>query len=370
MSETKITPITMPKWGLSMVEGKIIEWLVAEGATIAVGDEIIDIETEKIANTFEALDGGVLKRKVAEADETLPIGALLGVLAAADTPDAEVDAFITAFQASYVPPEIDDEEDAGPGYERVEVDAYDLRYLRLGDGADNIILIHGFGGDLDGWLLTQQPLSASASVYALDLPGHGQSTKAVRDGSVTALADVIAKFMDALGIERAHLVGHSLGGAIALQTALSHPAKVSALSLIASAGLGTEINGAYLNGFVAAQSRREIKPLLQQLVADPALINRTLIDDILKFKRLDGVSAALDTVAQALIDGDTQKIDLRDALGGMDIPVRVIWGSVDKIIPAAHADGLPDNVDVHMLDGYGHLVQLEAASEVNRLLQG
>ena len=179
----------------------------------------------------------------------------------------------------------------------------------------------------------------------------------------------MAKFMDALGLAHAHLVGHSLGGAVALQTAIAHSDKVSALSLIASAGLGKEINGGYLSGFVAAESRRDIKPLLQQLVANPDLINRTLVDDILKFKRLDGVTEALTRVAQGFVDGDVQKLSLRDALGGLSIPVRVIWGAVDKIIPAAHAEGLPANVEVHILDGYGHLVQLEAASEVNKLLQ-
>ena len=368
MSEP-IIPITMPKWGLSMVEGKIIEWLVEENTEIAVGDEIADIETEKIANTFEALDGGVLKRIVAQEDETLPIGALLGVLADADTSDADVDAFITEFQANYVPPEIEDDDEAGANYEFLEIDGQRVRYLRMGEGANNIVLIHGFGGDLDGWMMNQGALSANSSVYALDLPGHGQSSKSVGDASVSGMAAVVAKLMDALGLDSAHLVGHSLGGAIALQVALDHGAKVSALSLIGSAGLGPEINGDYLSGFVSAESRREIKPLLQQLVGDPKLINRNLIDDILKFKRLDGVTEALSAIKDGFLNGGNQSVDLRANLESLSIPVQVIWGSLDKIIPVSHTEALPSNVQVHVIDGFGHLVQLEAAAEVNKLLE-
>ena len=100
MANPAIVPVTMPKWGLSMQEGKVVEWLATVGTTLAPGDQMVDIETEKIANTFEALDAGLLRRQVAQADDVLPVGALLGVLAPESVSDAEVDAYIAEFQAN------------------------------------------------------------------------------------------------------------------------------------------------------------------------------------------------------------------------------------------------------------------------------
>lgn len=309
----------------------------------------------------------MLRRRVAQPDDVLPIGALLGVLAPEEVSEADIDAFVVEFQRNYVPPPEEDE-DGGDGYATVEAGGYRLRYSRMGDAARTVILVHGFGGDADRWLFTQQPLSAAATVYALDLPGHGQSGKSVRDGSVAGLATVLIAFMDALGIERAELIGHSLGGAIAARAAIDHPGRVTALTLIAAAGLGPEINSAYLEGFIAADSRKEMKALMEQLVADPELINRSLVNDMLQYKRIDGVPAALAAIAAGFQQGGRQTVDLRNGLAAATLPITVIWGDQDRIIPVAHAHALGERARVHVLAGYGHLVQLEAAAEVNRLL--
>ncbi len=368
MAERNITPITMPKWGLSMQEGKVNDWLVTEGTEIKRGDEILDIETEKIANVFEALDSGLLRKQVAQVDETLPIGALLGVLAPAEISDAEVAAFIAEFQANYVPPD-PDEDDTGPAYEWANVEAYRLRYSRLGEQGPNVVFIHGFGGDINNWLFNQTALSTNAVCYALDLPGHGESSKTISDGSVNALAEVVSKFMMVCGIDKAHLVGHSLGGAIAAQLAASHPAQVASLTLLASAGFGPEINGDYVRGFINAESRRELKPHLQQLVANKALITRQLIDDVLKFKRLDGVSSALKSIASGFSNEDRQSFQATDIMRELNCDVRVAWGTADHIIPVEHASNIPEAAACELLADVGHLLQMEAAAEVNALIE-
>ena len=368
MSNDKIIAVTMPKWGLSMTEGKVMEWLVEEGTDLNVGDPVVDIETEKIANTFEALDSGILRKKVASLDDILPIGALLAVLAPSEVSDSEIDAFVSEFLENYVPPDPEEEEEES-AYQYIDADGYRLRYSKMGTGVEKIVLIHGFGGDADRWLFTQQPLSEKSTVYAFDLPGHGQSSKSVTDGTVSGLAQTVMAFMDSLNIAEARLIGHSLGGAIALQSAISCPTRVTRLDLIAPAGLGEEINVDYINGFIETDNRKEMKGLLQQLVADPELVNRALVNDMLQFKRTDGVSNALTQIAAGFIDDEgRQSRIMREEAALLTIPINLIWGSLDKIIPADHARGLPTQIKSTVLDGYGHLVQLEAATEVNAVL--
>lgn len=263
MSDKRIIPIVMPKWGLSMSEGKLASWLMKDGDKVKVGDQILEVETDKIAGAVEAGDAGVLRRRIGQEDTVYPIKTLIGVVADADVPDADIDAFV----GSYVVPAVEEgEEETGPRYEFADTAEGRLRYTKRGDGENTMLLIHGFGGDLDNWLFNADALAEAATVYALDLPGHGQSVKTVDDPTVAGLAKTVVAFMDALKIDKAHLVGHSLGGAIAMEIARASRSRVKSLSLISSAGLGPDINMEYIEGFVSAASRRDLKPVLEKFV--------------------------------------------------------------------------------------------------------
>ncbi|SAL32516.1 branched-chain alpha-keto acid dehydrogenase subunit E2 [Caballeronia cordobensis] len=364
-----ITPIVMPKWGLSMKEGTVNEWLVEEGTEITVGMPILDVETDKIANAVEAPDAGLLRRRVAAAGDVLPVKALLGVLAPSSVSDAEIDEYVSSY---VTPAEDEDEGEEAAAYHFVDVDGIRVRYAsRGGDDAARsaVLFLHGFGGDLDNWLFNLDALAEKNRVFALDLPGHGQSTPNVPGTSLAALASFVGKFMDAVGIERAHLVGHSMGGGIAAQMAVDSPARVQSVSLISPAGFGDEVNNAYTEGFVTAESRRELKPVVELLFANPELVSRQMLDDLLKYKRLDGVSDALTSLNAGLFAGGKQSAQPGGQLAESGKPVLVIWGAKDQIIPAAHAKNAPQGATVKVFDDAGHMSQMEKANEVNALLK-
>ncbi len=363
-----IQAITMPKWGLAMEEGKVVAWETGEGEAVAAGQEILEIETTKITNVFESPAGGLLRRCVVQEGETVPVGALLAVVAPESVPEVEIDAFIERFQAEFAVA-AEAAAEAAPEPEIVSVGAHQINFLKTGAGeGPPIVLIHGFGGDLNNWLFTQPDLSEGHVVYALDLPGHGRSSKALGDAGIGVMVEALTGFLDSQNVEAAHLVGHSMGGAVALLLAIKQPGRVASITLVAPGGLGPEINMDFIGGFVAAGRRKEMKSVLELLVADPSLISRDMVNDVLKYKRLDGVETSLRALAESIFPDGRQQGGLVERLSGLSVPTQAIWGRADKVVPPGHAEALPASVEVHLLDGVGHMPHMEASAEVNRLI--
>ncbi len=362
-SEAEIYAVLVPKWGLTMEEGMLVAWSVSEGAQVTRGEELLEIETSKIANAVEAPHSGVLRRQLGKPGQTYPCGALLGVIAAADTPTEAIDAFI-ARQAVV---ERKADADGGPTPEMAAVDGRAIRLLRQGSGGKPIMLIHGFGGDLNNWLFVQGALAEHHATLAVDLPGHGASGKDLKGiENLADMAAVLQALLAGLQIAQVHVVGHSLGAAVALALARLAPEQVSSLTLISPAGAGVPPEPTFIEGFIIARNRREMTTVLGMLVANEGQIGRQMINDVLKFKRLDGAEAALRHVA-SLLAQETRNAE--EALAGIRAPVQIIWGAADRIIPLSQAR-LPAAVPVHVLQDVGHMAHMEQSAQVVRLIEG
>lgn len=363
---SEIVAVVMPKWGLSMEEGTLTAWHVKEGDEILKGQEIADIESTKIANAFEAPRAGPVRRLVAKVGDTLPVGALLAVLAPASVPEAEIDGFVEGFAAA----------------ERVSEDEgaiSELRFAHRGRAVAYklagghhvgipVVLVHGFGGDSDNWLFNIEALAAGRPVYAIDLPGHGKSEKHIERGDVDELADAVVALMDEVGAARAHLVGHSLGAAAAFEALSRHPERVASVAGLAPAGLGDTINREFVSAFLGAEKRKDVKAALQKLFANPELVSSAMIEGVQKFKRLEGAQAALAAIASASLPDGRQARGYRAVVDRRHAPALVVWGAKDAVLDISGSEGLPEYVEIVRLEDVGHMPHMEAAGQVNEAL--
>ena len=184
-----------------------------------------------------------------------------------------------------------DADAAGGAVERkIERDGRILVYKAAGvqNEATPVVLIHGFGGDSDSWLFNIDELAKSRPVYALDLPGHGKSTKSLATGDLGELARSVADLLDDVGAANSHLVGHSLGAAVAFEILRESPQRVASLVGVAPIGLDDKVNAAFIDGFIAAEKRKDVKAALQLLLADPDQVSAQMIEGVQRFKRTRG----------------------------------------------------------------------------------
>jgi pyruvate dehydrogenase E2 component (dihydrolipoamide acetyltransferase) len=230
------------------------------------------------------------------------------------------------------------------------------------------VLVHGFGSSLDSWALNLGALATrNRTVASLDLPAHGESSRQLDSGSLEELTSIVLAYMDAMGIASAHLVGHSMGAAICLLLADQAAPRVKSLTLLGPAGLGQTINRDFITGFIVAEDREQILPLLHLLFSNERFVTPEFLDDTLRYKRLEGVNEALAKIAGSRFRGTSSGGQLRDAVGR--VPTLIIWGAQDAIMPPPDPAAFAGtNVQFHVLPGTGHMVQIEAAAEVNRLI--
>jgi pyruvate dehydrogenase E2 component (dihydrolipoamide acetyltransferase) len=240
-------------------------------------------------------------------------------------------------------------------------------WLSRGEGAP-VVFLHGFGADLNGWRPVHRLLPETRPALAIDLPGHGLSPLG-EEASFEALVGAARAALIEEGVSAAHLVGHSLGAAIA--AALSHEPGVGALSLmlIAPAGLGSETNAAFFDGFLQADTEAALTPWLHMLATDPAALGSALARTTLRLRQERPLVADQRRLAKAILAGGRQALDVRGLLATPEAPTKIVVGLEDRITPAHQVEGLSGLIALHRFAHVGHMPHLEARREVARLIE-
>jgi pyruvate/2-oxoglutarate dehydrogenase complex dihydrolipoamide acyltransferase (E2) component len=418
--------VILPKVDMDMSHGTIAVWHVAEGDLVKQGAALFDIETDKAAMEIEAPATGTLhhinaqpgdkvavgsvvawiypkgtlvgpapqpaarlKADVAQANPppvtvslAPPVGAPLSALRA--TPAARNAARVAGVALGMVP-------GSGPlgRVQHRDVDAFLSQAAPVAAGSAAwapehgplhishrkgrgvpILLIHGFTADSQSWALFEKAFGPKHPLIRIDLPGHGKSPKR-HIANFAALAKMIVEAFDDATREHdaVHVIGHSLGGALAIALADIRSRKVASLSLIAPCGLGPDIDADALNGIVRATRVESLAPWLRRLTATPQGISDDYARAAMATRKDPSLRAAQADIATALFPDGVQSFDLRAAMMRLECPTQILWGRKDHIVPYRHALAADGDFAIHLLKGAGHVPQIECPDRVARIVQ-
>ena len=253
--------------------------------------------------------------------------------------------------------------------------------VRVDGNPDNppVLLLHGVGRSLEDWAPQWNRLAGSYRVITLDIPGFGFSSRPTESMTLASLARGVVDTLDALGEQRPlHVIGNSLGGAVALQLLVLQPCRVASLVLVHSAGFGREVTmllrmlALPVIGRLATRrtTRASARMLERSIFADRSLASRQRIEHAVAIGRQPDSGVVMREIAGELATGrgvkDGWRAELSSAAEQHPRPTLIIWGDRDRVLPAHHletAQRLMPHAKTHLFDGVGHMPQIECPDE-------
>jgi len=259
------------------------------------------------------------------------------------------------------------EPNQGPAGNSVRVFGANLHYVDAGSGSV-VVLLHGLADDVGVWESVMPALAAKHRVIALDQIGFGRSDKPLLGYRAGTFVDFLDGFLNELKIDRASLVGNSLGGWIAANFALAHPERIDRLVLCDAAGYAAvpkTMDPRALNALRLA-SREDIRYL-----GPLTFHNKRFYEDVdLAFKQR--VTAGDNYTVNQLLDSMIRGEDALDGrLGAIHKPTLIVWGREDKLIPLNFAERFHKEITgsrLEVIDDCGHMPHVECADKFNHAL--
>ena len=258
----------------------------------------------------------------------------------------------------------------------VQVDGVQVHYTISGEGP-NIILLHGLGASVISWKDNIDVLADRFCVYAVDLPGHGDSEPVNTDHTIEAGIKFVSGFMDAVGITKASIAGNSLGGLIALETVLTFPDRFDHLVLVGSAGLGKQISFLlraktipFLGELLESMGA---KAMLKYVFYDRRLIEPAVVEVLRQHRRKPWAKKTILRMLRQGVNafGMKPKFQLTTKIDQVECPILVVWGREDRIFPVKHAYNVANrNNGIHLqvFSNCGHWPQMEKTKEFNDVI--